>query len=349
LTAAGVAALAAALSASSPDKAPLAYFRHDRWALRPGTARLALSPAPTPAASLSASSSSSSSSGGGGAAVRLYGLGAADVSLLCALLGMNDEVTTVELDAPLLDLARPADLAALLAPAHGACALTQLVVASGGVPGPDGGPAGTAPSKPTGSGGSDDHGAAAAPVARPAAGSVAAYYAAARDAELNGPLLSARRRSSFSQPAAGAGTHGPGDATPRDAAGALAALLGSLRANASLKRLHLCLRPVDAEAEAAQNDYGDPGPSGLSGGPSGGGAHGGAHGGASSSSRGGGVWARRGVGGVPAWVAALGDGLAFNGSLEALLVRADGARLAQACPALADALASVRAGFAKLF
>jgi len=50
LTANGVAALAASLSASSPDKAPLVYFRTDQWALRPGTIRLALSAglAPTP-------------------------------------------------------------------------------------------------------------------------------------------------------------------------------------------------------------------------------------------------------------------------------------------------------------
>lgn len=128
LTANGVAALAASLSASSPDKAPLVYFRTDQWALRPGTIRLALSAglAPTPewrkagaegTARINNSSGSAnedvngsgggckhdssdkkSSSGSGSSghsrdsAVRLFGLGASDLSLLCAMLGKNNEV-----------------------------------------------------------------------------------------------------------------------------------------------------------------------------------------------------------------------------------------------------------------
>ena len=116
LTANGIAALAASLSASSPDKAPLAYFRTDPWALRPGTTRLALSAAFAPGPDwrkagveglalndhhmnsandgTNGNSSTDDKSGGrsGGSAVRLYGLGTADLSLLCAMLGKNNEV-----------------------------------------------------------------------------------------------------------------------------------------------------------------------------------------------------------------------------------------------------------------
>lgn len=277
------------------------------------------------------------------------------------------QVHTLELDAPLLDFARPYDLASLLDPPNGTCNLRQLVIASGGVPGPHGGPSGTATSATTSSSSASSSGsssgssgsAAAAAVSQPDGplpGSVAAYYAASRDAELNGPLLSSRRRSSFNSSSSAASHSAPssgrfgggGDATPRDAAGSLAVLLGSLRANKSLQHLHLCLRPSDIDVEAALDEY-----AAAAAGTSTGSSNSGSGGSSRAQGKARDYRGQRDVGSaagaseapfrgaIPEWVTALGDCLAFNNTLESLLVRGDGARLAQACSALADALATV--------
>jgi len=276
----------------------------------------------------------------------------------------SPQVRTLELDAPLLDCARPYDLASLLDPPNGTCTLRELVIASGGVPGPYGGPSGAATSATPAAGmnSTDGSGGAGLSPGSPLPGSVAAYYTASKDAELNGPLLSSRRRSSFNSsssaaangaPSSGRFGTGAGDATPRDAAGSLAVLLGSLRANKSLQHLHLCLRPSDIDVEGALDEYAAAAAANSNGSNGSGSGNGGGNirasqgrsadyrsqqdnGSATSAEA-----SFRGVGAIPGWVTALGDCLAFNNTLESLLVRGDGARLAQACPALSDALATV--------
>jgi len=135
--------------------------------------------------------------------------------------------------------------------------------------------------------------------------------------------------------------------TPREPISPSAALLEGLRANTSLRRFHLTVRPTedcrltpDTVAFGTVPSRSVTGT--LPGGPSGSNGSGGG-GGSRSLVANGIVEGAGGLVGRPvddggAWVAALGDALALNGTLEELTIRGDCALLVAASQALTAAL-----------